>query len=148
MSTLSQKILQHFSTQTSDDIEKSKLENLAKVNLLSYAIYPNHLIDFSIFKKDPLEYDKWRQKGFNLVELLEEFPALRPNACLLLTQLPKLQPRFYSISSSPKLEKNNIHITLGVVEYNPEGRETRYGVCSKWLDDLGQNEQIPMFVRG
>lgn len=98
--------------------------------------------------KDPLEYEKWRQKGNNLVDVLEEFPALRPNASLLITQLPKLQPRFYSISSSPKIVADDIHITLGVVEYKPEGKTMRYGVCSKWLEQLSPGQEIPTFVRG
>jgi len=86
--------------------------------------------------------------GHNLVEVFEEFPSLRPNASLLITQLPKLQPRFYSISSSPKVYNDDIHITLGVVEYQPEGKSVHYGVCSKWLDELAEGEVVPTFVRG
>ena len=65
----------------------------------------------------------------------------------MLTQLPKLQPRFYSISSSPKLAKDIISITLGVIEYRPEGKSIHYGVCSKWLDELNENAQVPAFTR-
>ena len=94
-----------------------------------------------------MEYEKWRLNGHNLVEVLEEFPSLRPNASLLLTQLPKLQPRFYSISSSPKAV-DDIHITLGVVEYQLEGKSIHYGVCSKWLEQLNDGQTVPTFVRG
>jgi len=46
---------------------------------------------------------------------------LKPNASLLVTQLPKLQPRFYSISSSSKATADDIHVTAGIVEYKPKG---------------------------
>lgn len=95
-----------------------------------------------------MEYEKWRLNGHNLVEVLEEFPSLRPNASLLMTQLPKLQARFYSISSSPKLIQDDIHITLGVVEYQPEGKSMHYGVCSKWLEESDVQQEVPVFIRG
>ncbi len=98
--------------------------------------------------KDPLEYEKWRLNGENLVEVFNEFPSLRPNASLLMTQLPKLQPRFYSISSSPKIVADDIHITVGVVEYKTQNNTYHYGVCSKWLDELDIGEIVPTFVRG
>ena len=65
-----------------------------------------------------------------------------------MTQLPKLQARFYSISSSPKMISDDIHVTLGVVEYQPEGKSIHYGVCSKWLDELIVDGEVPIFIRG
>jgi nitric-oxide synthase len=94
-------------------------------------------------------YEEWRLSGWpNLVEVLEEFPSVKPNASLLITQLPTLQARFYSISSSPKNKIDDIHITVGVVEYKPTGKAIHYGVCSKWLDELNVNDIVPAFVRG
>lgn len=80
-----------------------------------------------------------------MAEVLEEFPSLKPNASLLITRLPKLQPRFYSISSSPKIS-DEIHLTVGVVEYKPH-EKIHYGVCSKWLDELSIESIVPTFVR-
>lgn len=79
--------------------------------------------------------------------MLDEFPSVRPSASLLITQLPKLQPRFYSISSSPKVT-DDIHVTVGVVAYKPIGKSIHYGVCSKWLDELNLADVVPTFVRG
>ena len=39
-----------------------------------------------------------------------------------MTQLPLLQQRFYSISSSPKAYPGEIHATVAVVKYNTMGR--------------------------
>ena len=116
-----------MSTQASDENEKMSLVKIAT-------------------QKDC--YENWRHDGYpNLVDFLEEFTSVRPSASLLLTQLPELKPRFYSISSSPKIVKSIINVTFGVVEYTPYGKSTHYGVCSKWLDDLSDNAQVPAFIR-
>ena len=84
-----------------------------------------------------------------MVETLEEFPSLCPDASLLVTQLPKLHARVYSISSSPvDIANDDMHMTVGVVEYQPKGKSIHYGVCSKWLESLDIGETIPAFVRG
>ncbi len=83
-----------------------------------------------------------------MAEVLEEFPSVNPDASLLLTQLPKLQARFYSISSSPKFIHDDIHLTVGVVQYQLPGKNIHYGVCSKWIDELNTDQIVPVFIRG
>ena len=46
--------------------------------------------------------------------------------------LRKLQPRLYSISSSPKAHPGQVHLTVGAVRYETHGR-TRKGACSTFL---------------
>lgn len=58
-----------------------------------------------------------------------------------------LQPRYYSISSSP-LENNALHITFFIVE-NDDGTK---GVCTGWLEEIVRNsstqiEKIPIYFR-
>lgn len=70
------------------------------------------------------EYEEW--KWYNnptLVEVLEEFPSIQMPSTLLLSQLPLLQPRYYSISSSPDLHPGEIHLTVAVVSYRSRGEE-------------------------
>lgn len=69
------------------------------------------------------EYEQW--KWYNnptLVEVLEEFPSIQVPSTLLLTQLPLLQPRYYSISSSPDMHPGEIHLTVAVVSYRARGQ--------------------------
>ncbi len=96
--------------------------------------------------KDRKTYEAWKSSWPNLVEVLEEFKSLRPNVSLLLTKLPKLQPRFYSISSSAKVSSNTVALTLGVVQYQRYDK-IHFGVCSKWLDEIDTNTQVPAFIR-
>lgn len=71
------------------------------------------------------EYEQW--KWYNnptLVEVLEEFPSIQVPSTLLLTQLPLLQPRYYSISSSPDMHPGEIHLTVAVVSYRARGQDS------------------------
>ena len=125
---VSQNILKHFSKQATDEKDSLKLKKLAK---------------------DHLEYEYWKKSYPNLVETLEEFPSVFPDASLLVTQLPKLHARVYSISSCPQdITTDDMHITVGVVEYQYENKAIHYGVCSKWLENLAIGEVVPAFVRG
>lgn len=51
-----------------------------------------------------------------------------------MTFLKPLQHRAYSISSSPLVAKDSVHLTIASVRYRAEGRE-RGGVCSTYLAD-------------
>ncbi len=51
--------------------------------------------------------------------------------------LKKLQPRLYSISSSPKAHPGQVHLTVGAVRYEKDGR-ARKGVCSTFLAERAQ----------
>ncbi|HLP26615.1 MAG TPA: sulfite reductase subunit alpha, partial [Acidobacteriota bacterium] len=46
--------------------------------------------------------------------------------------LKRLQPRLYSISSSPRAHAGQVHLTVGAVRYDLAGR-ARKGVCSTFL---------------
>uniref|UniRef100_A0A672RGZ8 Nitric oxide synthase n=1 Tax=Sinocyclocheilus grahami TaxID=75366 RepID=A0A672RGZ8_SINGR len=104
-----------------------------------------------VLSKGLQEYEEW--KWYNnptIVEVLEEFPSLQIPSTLLLTQLPLLQARYYSISSSPDLHPGEIHLTVAVVSYRPRDGEgpIHHGVCSFWLNSLEEGDTVPCFVRG
>ncbi len=95
-------------------------------------------------------YKKWKYERYpHLSEVIEEFSSLKLNAHSLISQLPKLQPRYYSVSSTPKSSSKQIDLTAQVVEYMPNsGKQTKhYGVCSKWLDELMPTETVHAFIK-
>ncbi len=51
-----------------------------------------------------------------------------------VARLKKIQPRLYSISSSPKAHPGQVHLTVGAVRYDHEAR-ARKGVCSTFLGE-------------
>ncbi len=68
-------------------------------------------------------------------------------AAELIPLLKKLQPRLYSISSSPKAHPDEVHLTVGAVRYESHGRP-RKGICSTFLADrCGSDTPLPVFVQ-
>jgi sulfite reductase (NADPH) flavoprotein alpha-component len=55
--------------------------------------------------------------------------AIKPSPIDFVARLKKIQPRLYSISSSPKAHPGQVHLTVGAVRYDKDGR-ARKGVCS------------------
>ncbi|XP_043910586.1 nitric oxide synthase, inducible [Protopterus annectens] len=96
------------------------------------------------------DYNEW--KSFNsptILEVLEEFPSIQMPTTFLLTQLPQLKPRYYSISSSPDRTPGEIHLTVAVVNYRTQDGKgpLHHGVCSTWLNSIKNNEIVHCFVR-
>jgi NADPH-dependent sulfite reductase flavoprotein alpha-component len=60
--------------------------------------------------------------------------------------LKPLQPRLYSISSSPKETPREVHLTVSPVRYNFQGVPRR-GVCSTYLADRSPGDEIAIYVR-
>jgi sulfite reductase alpha subunit-like flavoprotein len=55
---------------------------------------------------------------------LQEFPSVKLDAALIVSQLPLLKPRFYSIANSPLVDPNQIDLTVAVVSYRTQGLAT------------------------
>jgi sulfite reductase (NADPH) flavoprotein alpha-component len=82
-------------------------------------------------------------EGMDVLELLvDRRPSL--DAAGLVKGCRALQPRLYSISSSVRRHPGEVHLTVGVVRYEREGR-LRKGVCSTFLADRA-SEAVPVFV--
>jgi sulfite reductase (NADPH) flavoprotein alpha-component len=102
------------------------------------------LVDLLTPEKNSLkEYLAQRE----VIDLLCEFPAFRPDAAEFVKLLSKLQPRLYSISSSLRAFPDQVHLTVGVVRYETCGRK-RKGLCSTFLADRVQTGgAVPVFVQ-
>lgn len=73
-------------------------------------------------RQDPRRYEEWKWfRCPTLLEVLEQFPSVALPAPLLLTQLPLLQPRYYSVSSAPSAHPGEIHLTVAVLAYRTQG---------------------------
>ena len=74
-----------------------------------------------------------------LVDVLRAFPQQLPLATWL-DLLKPLQPRLYSISSSPLAHPDEVHLTVSTVRYGE-----RKGVCSTFLADRAQALKVAIF---
>uniref|UniRef100_A0A8C3XKM3 Nitric oxide synthase n=1 Tax=Chelydra serpentina TaxID=8475 RepID=A0A8C3XKM3_CHESE len=121
---------------------------LKKLSLLATEEGDKHRLEVLCHSSE--EYNKW--KFFNsptILEVLKEFPSTQVSTSFLLTQLPLLKPRYYSISSSRDMTPREIHLTVAVVNYKTRDGQgpLHHGVCSTWLNTIDLKETVPCFVR-
>ncbi|MEU9851899.1 bifunctional nitrate reductase/sulfite reductase flavoprotein subunit alpha [Streptomyces sp. NPDC047974] len=91
------------------------------------------------------ELAKWSW-GLQAPDLMASHPV-RASAAEWAGVLKRLQPRLYSISSSPLAQPGEVSLTVSVVRYaNDRGRE-RTGVCSAYLADHADDGPVQVFVQ-
>ena len=78
------------------------------------------------------------------LDLLRAWPATWSADDLVATLRP-LAPRLYSIASSRKAVGEEVHLTVGVVDYTFDG-ERRVGAASQCLAQLGDTAPLPVYV--
>src|SRR5207249_6214227 len=84
---------------------------------------------------------------FDLKPFLAKLPQKAASAAEFAAPLRKLQPRLYSISSSPKAHPGEVHLTVAVVRYDSHGRQCK-GVCSTFLAERADADTpVPVFVQ-
>ncbi len=71
---------------------------------------------------------------FDVLAVLEKFGPIHPDPEAFLECLEPLQPRLYSISSSPLATPGQLHLTVDAVRFSLGGRR-RQGVASTFLAD-------------
>ena len=83
--------------------------------------------------------------GREVIDLVIDHPADFTDADEFVTVLRPLQPRLYSIASSPKAHPGEVHLCVSVVEYKTHGRQ-RGGICSTFLADRLDGEKPGVYV--
>ncbi|XP_027824803.1 nitric oxide synthase 3 isoform X1 [Ovis aries] len=119
--------------------------------LSTLAEEPSEQQELETLSQDPRRYEEWKWfRCPTLLEVLEQFPSVALPAPLLLTQLPLLQPRYYSVSSAPSAHPGEVHLTVAVLAYRTQDGlgPLHYGVCSTWLSQLKTGDPVPCFIRG
>lgn len=105
----------------------------------------------SITPEGKEKYQSWIQDSSrNIVHILEDIKSCKPPIDHVCELLPRLQPRYYSISSSSKLYPTNVHITAVLVQYKtPTGRINK-GVATTFLKEKQPSSgevKVPVFIR-
>ena len=129
-------LAQHYDiTRPSSDLLKAAAERGAAGGALAGMLDPA--------RKDDLKKWLWGR------EIIDVIGGLTPqfSAAEFIALLKKLQPRLYSISSSPKAHPGEVHLTIAAVRYDGQGLP-RKGVCSTFLADrCADHTPVPVFVQ-
>jgi sulfite reductase (NADPH) flavoprotein alpha-component len=70
----------------------------------------------------------------DVLAALQKFPGIRPDPEAFIESLDPLQPRLYSIASSPKIAPRRVALTIDAVRY-AVGERPRVGVASTFFAD-------------
>ncbi|CAH2990675.1 unnamed protein product [Chilo suppressalis] len=129
-------ILRELAEYCSDEEDKKKLLLMATNSQEGKELYHSFVVDACR----------------NIVHILEDIKSCKPPLDHLCELLPRLQPRYYSISSSPKLYPETVHITAVVVEYKTSTGRVNKGVATTWLaqhkPEAGKPlPRVPVYIR-
>lgn len=85
--------------------------------------------------------------GCDVLDVLRLFPTAKPDSGAFVAALSGLRPRLYSISSSQTAHPREVHLTIGRVSWDHNGR-TRKGVASTmFADRMSPGQKVAIFVQ-
>jgi sulfite reductase (NADPH) flavoprotein alpha-component len=83
----------------------------------------------------------------DVLAAIQKFPGVRPDPEAFVEALDPLQPRLYSIASSPKIDRKRVALCVDAVRYPIKGR-MRLGVASTFVADrINPGDRIKIYVQ-
>lgn len=83
--------------------------------------------------------------GRDVRDLVTQYPPRDVDAAGFARLLSPLAPRLYSIASSQRSAADEVHLTIGVVTYESQGRQ-RQGVVSGTIAGLSEDANLPVYL--
>jgi len=130
-------VLKVLAQYTRDEEEKKRLLNLASEEPELQELYEKYIVhDCRV-----------------ITEIFDDFKSIQVNLDHFLEVLPKMQPRYYSISSSPNETPGRVSLTAVLVEYSTPTKRIAKGVATSWLNthradsQKGITQKIPAYIR-
>lgn len=85
--------------------------------------------------------------GRDLLDLVQDFGPWEGTANDFIAILRKIPPRLYSIASSYEANPDEVHLTIGLVNYTTDERE-RFGVCSgECTFRIEPGDTLPIYIQ-
>lgn len=92
------------------------------------------------------EYKRRVDETTTFAELLEEFPSARPTLADLVTLVPRIKPRHYSIASSMKQHPTSVHLLVVVHDWTTPSGKYRIGQATNFLKDVQRGQRLSVAV--
>ncbi|KAJ3033583.1 hypothetical protein HDV00_006041 [Rhizophlyctis rosea] len=80
-------------------------------------------------------------------DLLERFPSARPSVAELLTLIPHIKPRHYSIASAQSMHPNSVHLLIVLVDWKTKSGQLRYGQCTRYLVNTHVGQKLCVSIK-
>jgi cytochrome P450/NADPH-cytochrome P450 reductase len=103
----------------------------------------------SIGEGDPALRETIEAGGYDVIQLLDEFPSCSLNIFEFLQVAQPLRPRYYSTSSSPQIHGDGVaHVAVGLGPVEVQGRPGREfrGMSAHYLHSLREGDRVNVFL--
>lgn len=90
----------------------------------------------------------WKEYSYgrDLLDVVQQFGPFSWSVQEFVELLRKIPVRLYSIASSQRANEDEVHLTIGKVSYEVEGR-SRLGVCSgEVAERIKEGDKLPIYV--
>ena len=115
--------------------------------LATFTACPPHKQELEALLEEGVYQEQVLKKRVSMLDFLEKYEACEMPFERFLELLRPLKPRYYSISSSPRVNPERASITVGVVQGPAWSGLGEYrGVASNYLADRQPGEGIIMFI--
>jgi NADPH-ferrihemoprotein reductase len=118
-SPIKKPILKVLVQHASDPDEKNRLKDLASEEPEKQELYEKYIV----------------HDCRCITEVLEDFKSIKVPLDHFLEVLPKMQPRYYSISSSHNDTPGRVTLTAVLVQYTTPTKRLAHGVATTWLSN-------------
>ncbi|KAJ3350015.1 hypothetical protein HDU83_009956 [Entophlyctis luteolus] len=87
------------------------------------------------------------QETVSFADVLQMFPSAHPPIEKLISLIPAIKPRHYSISSSMNVHPTSVHLLVVVVDWKTKSGKQRYGQCTQYLVGLRPGTKVAVSVK-
>ncbi|WP_091171031.1 bifunctional cytochrome P450/NADPH--P450 reductase [Paenibacillus sp. 1_12] len=116
--------------------------------LAAYTVCPPHKKELEALLAEDVYREQVLNKRLTMLDLLVKYEACELPFERFIELLPPLKPRYYSISSSPRVQPEQASITVGVVRGPAWSGQGEYrGVASNYLAGCHVDDEVVMFIR-
>ncbi|MCY9096085.1 bifunctional P-450/NADPH--P450 reductase [Bacillus inaquosorum] len=132
-----------YSVEVQEAATRAQIRELA-----AFTVCPPHKRELEELTAEGVYQEQILKKRISMLNLLEKYEACDMPFERFLELLRPLKPRYYSISSSPRVNPEQASITVGVVRGPAWSGLGEYrGVASNYLAERKAGDDVVMFVR-
>ncbi|WP_368650242.1 bifunctional P-450/NADPH--P450 reductase [Bacillus inaquosorum] len=132
-----------YSVEVQEAATRAQIRELA-----AFTVCPPHKRELEDLTAEGVYQEQILKKRISMLDLLEKYEACDMPFERFLELLRPLKPRYYSISSSPRVNPEQASITVGVVRGPAWSGLGEYrGVASNYLAERKAGDDVVMFVR-
>ncbi|MGE9753313.1 bifunctional P-450/NADPH--P450 reductase [Bacillus inaquosorum] len=132
-----------YSVEVQEAATRAQIRELA-----AFTVCPPHKRELEELTAEGVYQEQILKKRISMLNLLEKYEACDMPFERFLELLRPLKPRYYSISSSPRVNPEQASITVGVVRGPAWSGLGEYrGVASNYLAERKTGDDVVMFIR-